>query len=173
MGTLPSLLPPNGHHVGCGGGSRSLTRIDIGSVETHPARRGCRGAGAGGKHCLSVAVVENKGERRPTVPRTEKIKNETDDVVGFSPIAASLRAIKAAGREGATGSPVSTPREAAGSHDSVFITPPPSWEPGWLNDEDMDYPARRSLKHEGRGRTTAGVSRRTADLQGLRQINTD
>lgn len=171
MGTLPSLLPPNGHRVGCGGGSRSLTRIDIGSVETHPARRGCRGAGAGGKHCLSVAVVENKGERRPTVPRTEKIKNETDDVVGFSPIAASLRAIKAAGRGGGQQEArcrlPGNPR-----HDSVFITPPPSWEPGWLNDEDMDYPACRSLKHEGRGRT-AGVSRRTADLQGLRQINTD
>lgn len=54
--------------------------------------------GAGGKHCLSAAVVENKGERRPTVPRTEKIKNKTDGAVGFSPIATSLRAIKDTGR---------------------------------------------------------------------------
>lgn len=56
--------------------------------------------GAGGKHSLSAAVVENKGERGPTVPRTEKTKNKTDGVVGFSPIAASLRAIKDAGRGG-------------------------------------------------------------------------
>lgn len=34
VGTLPSLSPPNGHLADYGCGSRSLTRIDIGSVET-------------------------------------------------------------------------------------------------------------------------------------------
>lgn len=107
VGTLPSLLPPNGHRVGCGGGLWSRTRINTGMVESLIEHGGVAEEWAGGgRHRLCAVAVGNKAERHPTVPRTEEI-NETDRVIGFSPIATSLGAVR-----DVTGSLVSASREA-------------------------------------------------------------